>query len=649
MIHRPRLVFRVGVTGHRPDRLAHAGADEALLCAQIRTALQVVVTTVRTVHLSRAAPYADSDPILRIVSALAEGADRLAVRVALEMMFELDAPLPFASEVYKRDFVSQPQEPARDTRTEFRQLVSGARRVLELDSDPESDHAYVAVGTTTVRQCDLLLAIWDGAPARGPGGAPDNVAEALRMELPTIWIDARGSEEHAMGLAAVQDGKIVRQPWSSHDVAARIERLISLPSSPQPLPSRGHDGRTPPLRCVEDFFHENPSDEPPRSFFGTANRFFAKDWELDPEYRQLRHRSDVLSPLPEADRVRLEPGDDALAHTLADDVPAAEWTTDFRSLIAALGALLTPSFHDADRLAIRYANLHRDYMAKGFLVYAPLAVLCAFLSFALRDVTVASVGFGVAEVVLIGAIWLGHRNNLRSRYHQRWLDYRSIAEKLRHVLILAPLGRPSLDVQLPMTVGTSEPSTDWTNWYLRARIREEGLMSGGLHDPQYAAALRTLLWRGLVRGQIRYHARTAARMRQALRRVEAWRDFFFVAAGAAAATHVAVAGLGAWHESIGVWEQQHVWLTMTLSAATVFFPSVVAALHGYSQQADFENTEMRSQSELARLLQVDGELRARANPSSLDLLRFTSLTSESMLAELALWRDDTASRPAAKP
>jgi len=75
----------------------------------------------------------------------------------------------------------------------------------------------------------------------------------------------------------------------------------------------------------------------------------------------------------------------------------------------------------------------------------------------------------------------------------------------------------------------------------------------------------------------------------------------------------------------------------------------VAALHGYSHQADFENTALRSQNELQRLLLVNDELRARPDASGLDLLRATSLTSESMLAELAEWWNDASSRPAEKP
>lgn len=647
MIEKPRLIFRVGISGHRPKRLLAAKADEGVLCSQIAVALQLVADTVRQVHQDEGAPYSGAEPVLRVISPLAEGADRLTARVAHQLGFELNVPLPFSQDRYLNDFVNA--EENRDTRAEFKDMLRWATNVLELDSDPQKDTAYVAVGTTTVRQCDLLLVIWDGDKAAGPGGAPDVINEALRIELPTIWIDAHGSTKHAMGLAVVRDGVIVQQPWDADDVRARLRVLMSLPEVSQRSHAQTHGREATPRQCADQFFAEEPNQRPPRSFFATANRFFARGWQQDQEYRHLLASSDVLSSVAKQDRIHLTKDDDAFAHELINDVAAPDWTPEFRGLLRVIGHQLTPAFRDADRLAIRYANLHRDYMATGFLIYAPLAVLCAFLGFAFRDHIVVSMAFGLAEVWLIGTIWSGHRRNLKQRYHERWLDYRSIAEKLRHVLILAPLGRPSLDVQFPASLRASDLSSHWTNWYIRARLREVGLIAGHVTDPKYRAALRTLLWKWLVRGQIQYHARTAARMRTALRSVQGLRDVIFVGAAAAAVMHVAIAAAGVAYPAVHEWERQHEWLAMMLSAATVFFPSLVAALHGYSHQADFENTALRSQNELQRLLQVDDELRARPDASGLDLLRATSLTSESMLAELAEWWNDASTRPAEKP
>jgi len=36
---------------------------------------------------------------------------------------------------------------------------------------------------------DLLIAVWDGKPARGPGGTADVVAYAASAGKPYVWLD----------------------------------------------------------------------------------------------------------------------------------------------------------------------------------------------------------------------------------------------------------------------------------------------------------------------------------------------------------------------------------------------------------------------------------------------------------------------------
>ena len=55
-----------------------------------------------TGHLFRAGRHP-----LRIVSALAEGADRMAARAALDLGETLEVVLPFAQKEYERDFETQ--------------------------------------------------------------------------------------------------------------------------------------------------------------------------------------------------------------------------------------------------------------------------------------------------------------------------------------------------------------------------------------------------------------------------------------------------------------------------------------------------------------------------------------------------------------
>ncbi len=104
---RAELAFRVGVVGHRPNRLPH---EKEKLDA-LRLALRAVLAEAKAA-LSRYAAgpeaqahYAPSPAILRAVSALAEGSDRMFAEEALDLGYSLCCPLPFAQEEYEKDFV----------------------------------------------------------------------------------------------------------------------------------------------------------------------------------------------------------------------------------------------------------------------------------------------------------------------------------------------------------------------------------------------------------------------------------------------------------------------------------------------------------------------------------------------------------------
>ena len=69
--------------------------------------------------------------MLRVISPLAEGADRLVAKEAIALGFELQCPLPFTREEYQRDFESA------QSRQEFCALIALATAVLELDGSRE--------------------------------------------------------------------------------------------------------------------------------------------------------------------------------------------------------------------------------------------------------------------------------------------------------------------------------------------------------------------------------------------------------------------------------------------------------------------------------------------------------------------------------
>ena len=121
---------------------------------------------------------------LIVLSSLAEGADRLVARVALDLGLSLVAPLPFEPHDFEKDF------PTPESIAEFRDLLGRADEWFVVPAPPPSsagreldsrDRGYAACSAFIVRRCVELIALWDGAtsPLRG-------TAEAVAFQLDGI-------------------------------------------------------------------------------------------------------------------------------------------------------------------------------------------------------------------------------------------------------------------------------------------------------------------------------------------------------------------------------------------------------------------------------------------------------------------------------
>jgi hypothetical protein len=153
-----------GVTGHRDLR------DEDVLKLE---------RYVQNIFFEFKARYPDTP--MRLITPLAEGADRLAARAALETGVRLIVPLPMSRKEYEKDFST----PA--SISEFSSLLSRADECLELPlaggNTPENikpygehrDRQYAQAGAYIAGNCHILIALWDGARINLPGGTSDVV------------------------------------------------------------------------------------------------------------------------------------------------------------------------------------------------------------------------------------------------------------------------------------------------------------------------------------------------------------------------------------------------------------------------------------------------------------------------------------------
>lgn len=115
------------------------------------------------------------------ISSLAEGADQLFSRVTLEAGVSLKVIVPCAE--YDRAFSA----PA--ALHGYRELLSRASSVEYLAYSEPSERAFLAAGHCIVDQVDLLVAVWDGQPAKGLGGTADIVdyARSTAKSVLVLW------------------------------------------------------------------------------------------------------------------------------------------------------------------------------------------------------------------------------------------------------------------------------------------------------------------------------------------------------------------------------------------------------------------------------------------------------------------------------
>jgi len=250
------LPLVVGVTGHR-DLVA---AD----VTRIEPALHSLFTCLRHQY-----PHTP----LRLLSPLAEGADRLVAKVAMEHGAELVVPLPMPEAEYCKDFP--------ETLSEFDALKARASIVYTLPQPVEAtesdtglsgsrrDECYENVGLHIVKHAQLIVALWDGVTTADRGGTAQIVGYALSGS------DYTSASHFAHGLGSgkavwhlrtprlngTQDGDAVAQAytaiWRFDDMRKR-EQVFTAADGDWPKPQLEH------LRSIEVFNTDALSLSPSR-------------------------------------------------------------------------------------------------------------------------------------------------------------------------------------------------------------------------------------------------------------------------------------------------------------------------------------------------------------------------------------------------
>jgi hypothetical protein len=617
---RARLAFRIGLVGHRPNRLPH---DEERL-GQLRHTIRVIVQEARAAAgAATSGLYSNEAPILRAISPLAEGADRIFAEEALAEDYELYSPLPFAQEEFEQDFLP-PAALQPDSLSHFRSLLERARDgaglgLFEMDGTrSRAPEAYSAAGRIVLNQADLLIGVWDGKASAGVGGTVDTLGEAILYHVPVIWIDAGAPDRWQMLHAMPPAGDALPPQQSDDALRDCVRRIVTTEAQ---MPSGG-------AADAQAFFAEGK----PRlnaAFFWTLFRDIITDGKFHLEFFLPDFEVQIKQEWP-------------ISQDGAAPVsPLSNW----------INTQLRPHFAWADGLADYYAGAHRSSFIACYLLSA-LAVVTALLPMAAGWTgTFQTVCIIVEFLILASILFLLHLARKR-HWHERWTDYRLLAELIRQLRFLIPLGggKPLPRVAAHLAV-YGDPARSWMYWHVRAIARQTGVPSARV-TPVYVHDCLDFLGRVVGdanSGQWGFHLASERRGRVLAKRLRdtALVFFWLTMLGIivrlslwemASHLHMMPASLDRLQAVADRW--------LVLAAASL--PALGAALEGISNQGEFVRIAKRSAAMVtgfAAHADALSTLQKDATPHLTDVTPLSSKIATAMVDEVVDWRMVFVDRP----
>jgi hypothetical protein len=578
--------LRIGVTGHR--KLEESDALSKAVC-------QAVDLAISSSGYDRV-DNANTPLRLTVVSALAEGADRLVANEVLgKKGFDrtrLICVLPVSEEnlnVYRADFESD------ESRLEFDQLYERAWQVLQPPerlvppgaSKEQREEGYLWAGQEVVRNSDVVIAIWDGQESRGPGGTADLI--------------------HWMRDRDIRSATPVPSP-AAGPRSARAVLASALFGPPEvELAVVGAQG---PLRIIvkTNAGHRVEVDEkPPYKLAANAAK---------------KRLEDELTGLVEFNNRHLKV--DRSAAQSMDSLASAEYREDWPRL-RGLAEQIGPPLNRADQAAMG-AQRNFVWFSYGLFGCTALATIVAALQAivfpSLWELTVGEVVLLIASVAIVYAERVWKNNN------RHWFVYRFLAERLRSAFYLLAVGRVP---RVKFDIGGSEKKPGQNDWVRRAfmAVLAEGDIRHQRLDED-SETLNSLIRGHWIGGQVDYFDRASKKL---MRKHYAVRRLLYGVLGATIVAAVL--------HSLRIWPVRADG-TQALVICAIGLPAVAAALSNVRSIREFRHHAYRY-ARMAAILRW--RLQRSGDPSGIDDLRALAVKVDDQLTEdLNEWLDEVSGR-----
>lgn len=583
----------VAVTGHR----FIPASDVERITSQVHEVLKSIQGAAHAIFRDYSEFFSHyqvkSAPKLRLITPLAEGADRLGAREALSLGYELQCPLPFARGYYEGTFEETDAE-----HREFRELLSRAQAVFELAAGNEraTSQGYADVSKVLINHADILVAIWDGGPGKYIAGTFATMTAALNHHVPVVIIPVspwQGGGDIPPIL--YKDGIQAEPSWQA-SIHAHLMHVM--------LPQKALAEKT-----GEKNMFPRPSPLPKATF----------EWQGFIEKCMLKK-----APAKKAGQKQPPAEMPPLAGTVWQQRKkcASAWVASYGS---------------------RYRNaiLGRQFFPLLATVFLTLALYCPQFPFILRigaiagcsPLTVKLIFYTLQIICIFLSLYLVFRDR-KAQYHRSFFSYRVMAELCRQTSFLYPVG--FCNVGYSHRVCRKEKGESEVAWFYHMLLRTDGLP----HCTVTRDDLRKwLMWidQQFIQSQHGYHAK---RMRRCatLQNTIGFLVMIFFVSGVLATLCRAGLDLSSWKGLAAVFAT----LALIFPPAAVFFASL-SNNSGYPVHYGISNNMQDFFSSVhediqSLLNQPEHEI------SYSDILRICNTINEHCRDELSDWEDTIHSR-----
>jgi len=592
-----KLTIRIGVAGHRNIE------NEEFIRATLKNLYETINNLTDQISKSETANhiYSNEDKIIRFISSLAEGADRLCIDEDLiPFDHEIAAILPFEQSEYAKDFQSKKDSNTniikKSTADEFNFYINKLKdhdsQLIELDGNPtERDEAYQQCSKALTDHCDILIAVYDGKNTKNKGTSA-TVNYAKSQGLPIIHISTIKPDIITMQTSSLYGGISEKINLSDDHLLKELERILLFTDIIK-KDSKTLDRFT--LYTKEDKLKYQPETKPDFKQSGPIS--------LKKEYPNITSRAFNFFKACLTSSNKVNKLKEQLDFKKINE-PNAQ-LDELKDHASNTSHHFYASFLRADRLSNYYANIHRSTFLLIYLLGALALITAAFaLTFknpkeSVEFYDLLGLFFVLLELLFLGTILFLYKKDHNINYHGRWLEYRCLAEFLRPMIYLNRLGKSYQLHDLRNTayylgrevIGHKNSDRSWLYIYTQTLVRYIGFSKTTLSD-QYKTETKKFINRTWVGEQIHYHVNNSANMQVLASRLSDWSFKLFFCTLAVVIIKLILISIKL--SDPNFYTEIHKSVVYIISLCTAIFPILATTAFAIRNHAEFDISAQRS-------------------------------------------------------